>query len=109
MAATVFGFHHIGNGVGAEFAGTHAAWRANVGQVHCDRIVHGKVLVRIQEGRHLFKQMTTRVSPITHPYAGTVKIIGQSVGSQVDMQIIVVVPRARLFSDGLPQGANHFL
>ena len=40
---------------------------------------------------------------------GGVKIIGQSVGSQVDLQIIVVVPRARLLSDGLSQGANHFL
>ena len=40
---------------------------------------------------------------------GSVKIIGQSVGPQVDLQIIVVVPRARLLSDGLSQGANHFL
>jgi len=112
LETTVFAFDHIGKDVGAEFITARAAQWAHVGQVHHEGIVHGKVLVGVQECRHLFEQMTRgtlRVSPIPHPYAGTVKIIGQSVGSQVDLQIIVVVPRARLLSDGLSQGANHFL
>ena len=112
LDTTVFAFDHIGEGVGAEFTTARAARWAHVGQVHHERIVHGKVLVGVQEGRHPFQQMTCGtlcVSPIPHPYVGTVKIIGQSVGSQADQQIIVIVPRARLLSDGLSQGSNHFL
>ena len=112
LDTTVFALDHIDEGVGPEFTTARAARWAHVGQVHHEGIVYRKVLVGVQEGRHLFEQMPRgplRVSPISHPYAGTGKIIGQAVGSQVDLQIIVVVPWPRLVSDGLPQGANHFL
>ena len=112
LDTTVFALDHIGKGVGPEFTTARAARWAHVGQVHHERIVHRKVLVGVQEGRHVFEQMPRgplRVSPISHPYVGTGKIISQAVGSQVDLQIIVVVPRMPLLSDGLPQGANQFL
>ena len=88
LDTTVFGLDHRGKGVGPEFTTARAAWWAHVGQVHHERIVHRKVLVGVQEGRHLFEQMPRgplRVSPISHAYAGTGKIIGQAVGSQVDL------------------------
>ena len=110
LDTTVFALDHIDEGVGPEFTTARAARWAHVGQVHHEGIVHGKILVGVQEGRHLFEQMprgTLRVAPISHAYASTGKIIGQAVGSQVDLQIIVVVPRPRLVSDGLAQGANH--
>ena len=112
LDTTVFALDHIGEGVGPEFTTARAARWAHVGQVHHEGIVHGKLLVGVQEGRHLVEQMPRgplRVAPISHPDAGTGKIIGQAVGSQVDLQIIVVVPWPRLVSDGLAQGANHFL
>ena len=112
LDTTVFALDHIDEGVGPEFTTARAAWWAHVGQVHHEGIVYRKVLVGVQEGRHMFEQMPRgplRVAPISHPYAGTGKIIGQAVGSQVDLQIIVVVPWPRLVSDGLAQGANHFL
>ena len=70
LDTTVFAFHHIDEGVGAEFTTSRTAGRANVGQVHHEGIVHGKVLVGVQESRHLFEQMTrgtVRLSPIPHP------------------------------------------
>ena len=88
LDTTVFTLHHIDEGVGPEFTTARAARWAHVGQVHHKRIVHRKVLVEVQEGRHLFEQMprgTLRVSPISHAYASTGKIIGQAVGSQVDL------------------------
>ena len=112
LDTTVFALDHIGEGVGPEFTTARAARWPHVGQVHHEGIVYRKILVGVQEGRHMFEQMPRgplRVAPISHPYAGTGKIIGQAVGSQVDLQIIVVVPWLRLVSDGLPQGANHFL
>ena len=112
LDTTVFALDHIDEGVGPEFTTARAARWAHVGQVHLEGIVHGKLLVGVQEGRHLVEQMPRgplRVAPISHPDAGTGKIIGQAVGSQVDLQIIVVVPWPRLVSDGLAQGANHFL
>ena len=54
LDTTVFAFHHIDKGVGAEFTTSRAARWAQVGQVHHEGIVRDKVLVEVQEGRHLF-------------------------------------------------------
>ena len=72
LDTTVFAFDHTDESVGAEFTTACASRWAHVGQVHRERIVHAKVLVGVQEGCHLFEQMTRgtlRVSPMSHPYA----------------------------------------
>ena len=56
LDTTVFTLDHIGKGVGPEFTTARAAWWAHVGQVHHEGIVHGKLLVGVQEGRHLVEQ-----------------------------------------------------
>ena len=58
LDTTVFALDHVDKGIGAKITTAHATRLAHVGQVYNERIVHGKVLVGIQEGRHLFEQMT---------------------------------------------------
>jgi len=93
VQATVFAFHHLSKRVCPEFATLRTSRGAHVREVDHKAIIHGKIFVGVQQRRHLIEQMThgsLRVSPIAHSYASTGKIIGQAVGYQVDLQIIVV-------------------
>ena len=47
--------------------------------------------------------------PVLLPHWDAVEVIGQMIGPEIDLQITVVVPIARLVMNGLPQGTNHFL
>ena len=88
LDTTLLDLHHGSKSIGAEFPTARAAWGTHVGQIHHEGIIHRKRLVGIQEGGHMFEQMPRgplRVSPIADSYASTGKIIGQAVGSQVNL------------------------
>lgn len=50
-----------------------------------------------------------RALPVLHAHSGTVEVIRKTIGPQINLQIIVVLPIAGLVANGSSQGTNDFL